>query len=508
VSPAVVARPRTLAELAALLGGTLVGAAPATGVARLQEDSREVRPGDAFFARPGSKVDGAAFVSDALRRGAVVAVLEGAPAPGIPALVVPDAARALREAADAWYGRPQDALQLVGITGTKGKTTTAALVAAALRAAGRRTAVLGTIAYDLTDGPPVPADNTTPGALLLRRLLARARDAGCTAAVMEVSSHALDQGRTVGLEFEAGVFTNLASDHLDYHKTREAYFDAKARLFAHLAPGATAVLNREDPLWQRLASLTRASVVTYGLSGEADLAASRVELAAERTTFDLVTLGRPPIPVATRLVGRHNVLNLLGAVGAAAALGVDVAEAARGAAALDGVRGRLERVDGADLHCFVDYAHTEEALRQVLGFLAAVGAAPLTCVIGCGGDRDRTKRPRMARVAAEMSARAVFTSDNPRTEDPLAILGEMLAGLTEAQRAAAVVVPDRREAIRRAVLEAPAGGAVLVAGKGHEDYQIVGGTKLPFDDVTEVREALRLRDARGPGAAGRGAPRA
>ncbi|MFM8979076.1 MAG: Mur ligase family protein, partial [Planctomycetia bacterium] len=336
----------------------------------------------------------------------------------------------------------------------------------------------------------------------LRRLLARARANGCDCAVMEVSSHALHQGRTAGLDFRAGVFTNLASDHLDYHKTLEAYRDAKALLFAGLGPQATAVLNREDPAWPAMAARCHGSVLTYGADPAADLRFERLALAADRSRFRLLAGGQAH-DVETSLVGRHNVLNLLAAVGAAMALGVEPVLAAEGAAALPGVRGRLERVDGPDLHVFVDYAHTEESLRQVLGFLREVGARPLACVVGCGGDRDRTKRPRMARVAVEQADTAVFTSDNPRTEDPLAILQEMLAGLDGAQRARAAVVPDRREAIRRAVLEAPPGGSVLVAGKGHEDYQVVGRVKLPFDDVTEVREALRLRAARG-GGTGRG----
>jgi UDP-N-acetylmuramoyl-L-alanyl-D-glutamate--2,6-diaminopimelate ligase len=486
--------PRTLGELARLLGGTLDGASASTPLTGLSDDSRAVAAGEAFFARAGSQVAGASFAADALERGAAVAVTEVA-LPGLASLRVGDVGEALRAAADAWYGRPQDALDLVGITGTKGKTTTSMLTAAALRHAGRRTAVIGTIAYDLGDGAPVPAQNTTPGVLELRRLLARARKAGCTAAVMEVSSHALDQGRTAGLAFRAGVFTNLASDHLDYHRTLEAYFAAKARLFAGLAPSATAVLNRDDPVWPRLAALCRGAVLTYGMGAEADLRYERLVLAADRTTLRLHVAGQAALDVRTPLVGRHNVQNLLAAVGAALALGVEPVTAVEGASRLEGVRGRLERVDGDDLHVFVDYAHTEDSLRQVLGFLDGVGARPLTCVVGCGGDRDRTKRPRMARVAADMAARAVFTSDNPRTEDPRAILDEMLAGLTAEQRARATVEVDRRAAIRRAVLEAPAGGSVLVAGKGHEDYQIVGTQKLPFDDVTEVREALRLRSA-------------
>jgi UDP-N-acetylmuramoyl-L-alanyl-D-glutamate--2,6-diaminopimelate ligase len=503
-------RPRTVQDLASLAGGTLRDADPRAALEGLSDDSRAVRRGEAFFARHGSKADGALYAKEAVRNGCSVVVTERPLSPGVPSLLVPDVAEALLAAADAWYGRPQDALDLVGITGTKGKTTTAWLAASAIRHGGRKAAVLGTISHDLGDGRPVPAENTTPGALELRRLLAVARDAGCTAAVMEVSSHALDQGRTAGLDFRAAVFTNLASDHLDYHEDLESYFQAKARLFSGLGPSGTAVLNREDPAWPRLAALCLGPVVTYGAVPEADLRADRIALSAERTQFRLVVGGDGETDVTTTLVGRHNVMNLLAAVGAAAALGIDPVIAAEGASHLKGVRGRLERVGSSgDLHAFVDYAHTEDALRQVLTFLANVGAQPLTCVIGCGGDRDRTKRPKMARVAAELAHRAILTSDNPRTEDPNAILAEMTAGLSPELLAKTLVVPDRREAIRRAVLEAFPGSSVLVAGKGHEDYQVVGTRKLPFDDATEVREALRLREtAVAEGATPWGAPRA
>jgi UDP-N-acetylmuramoyl-L-alanyl-D-glutamate--2,6-diaminopimelate ligase len=412
----------------------------------------------------------------------------------VPTLVVADVDAALRAAADAWYGRPQDALDLVGVTGTKGKTTTTWLVRAALTAAGRKTAVFGTIAYDVGDGRPRDAGNTTPGALQLRRLLAEAREAGSTACAMEVSSHALDQGRAEGLPFRAGVLTNLASDHLDYHRTPDAYFEAKARLFSSLSPDAVAVLNCDDPAFSRFAGRSRGRLLSYGLAEGADVRASKVALAADGTTFRLDAPDGRNLRVATPLVGRHNVSNFLAAVAAATALGVPAATAAAGASTLEGVRGRLERVESAgDLHVFVDYAHTEDALRQVLGFLRTVGAVPLTCVFGCGGDRDRTKRPRMGAVAADLSDRVVVTSDNPRTEDPLAILREIEAGIPASARAKTTTEPDRRQAIRRAVLEAPEGSTVLVAGKGHEDYQIVGTTKLPFDDVAEAREALALR---------------
>ncbi|MFO0933602.1 MAG: UDP-N-acetylmuramoyl-L-alanyl-D-glutamate--2,6-diaminopimelate ligase [Planctomycetota bacterium] len=496
--------PRSAGALERLFAGRaegvrLVGADPSLRVTGLVDDSREAAAGTAFFARHGSKADGVAFVRAARAAGAALVIAREVVAADVPTLVVPDVDAALREAADAWYGRPQDVLDLVGVTGTKGKTTTSYLVRAALAAAGRRCAVIGTIAYDVGDGKPREAPNTTPGALALRRLLAEARDAGATACVMEVSSHALDQGRTEGLPFKVGVLTNLASDHLDYHKTPEAYFEAKARLFSGLARASAAVLNRDDVAWAKFAARARCRVVTYGTGAACDVRASGIELAADGTAFRLRVAGESEVDVRTPLVGRHNVSNFLAAVAAASSLGIEAVTAAEGASTVRGVRGRLERVEPAgDLHVFVDYAHTEDALRQVLGFLRTVGALPLTCVFGCGGDRDRTKRPKMGAVAADLADRVVVTSDNPRTEDPAAILREIEAGFPAAARERVVTVPDRREAIRRAVLEAPAGSTVLVAGKGHEDYQILGTTKVPFDDVAEAREALAQR-ARGTG---------
>jgi len=494
---AVDAPPRTLGELAALLGGRIHGVAADTPLTGLCVDSREARPGEAFFALRGSRSSGALHARDALARNAALVVCD-APIEGVgPWLEVPSAQAALIVAADAWYGAPQRDLDLVGVTGTKGKTTTAQVAGGALGALGRKAAVFGTVAHDVGAGEPEPSHNTTPGPLELRRLLARARENGCGTAVLEVSSHALHQQRTRGLRFAVGVFTNLAHDHLDYHGDPDAYFEAKALLFTGLDEDATAVLNRGDACFQRLVERCAGPVLTFGEGPGVDLGFSDLVLGIGGTEFRLLVRGEDQGVLRTRLVGRHNVLNVLAAVGALAALGQDPVLAARAACAVAAVRGRLERVAGAqDLDAFVDYAHTEDALRAVLSFLRDVGAAPVVCVVGCGGDRDRTKRPRMARAAAELSERVVLTSDNPRSEDPLAILREMLGGLDAAQRARAEVVPDRREAIRRAVLEAPAGATVLVAGKGHEATQVMGDTTLPFDDVLEVRAALHERSGR------------
>ncbi len=490
-------RSATLQDHARWLGAEAPTEADARRVVTgLADDSRRVQPGDLFFARRGSEADGARFAASAIAAGAIAVVADQPLEADAPVLLVEDVDAALVVAADRFHGAPQEGLALVAITGTKGKTTTAHVIAGALRAAGIRTAMLGTIQHELGDGTAIPAANTTPGVLELRRLLAAARDAGATVAVMEVSSHALDQGRTRGLSFQVAVFTNLASDHLDYHKTVEAYEAAKRSLFEGLGAEATAVGNAEDPAWDRMRAATRAQSVDYGFADAAGLRAADVRLSLGVTHFLLHFPDGDVRAVETHLVGRHNLLNLLAAVGAAQALGVARDEALAGATSVHEIPGRLQRVGAArELHAFVDYAHTEEALRQVLGFLREVGADPLTCVVGCGGDRDRTKRPLMASVAATLSDRAVFTSDNPRNEDPERILDDMFAGLGDAElRHKSARIPDRRAAIRRAVTEAPIGATVLVAGKGHERYQIVGTERLPFDDVTEVEAALAQRE--------------
>ncbi len=490
--------PATAAAWAEALGGRLVATPPDRRATGVEDDSRRVEAGQLFVARRGPGGDGLDHAKDALDRGAAFVVTDVDLPVSVPHLRVPDVEAALLAAAEHVYGRPETTTSLVGVTGTKGKTTTAWLTAAALRGAGVPTSVLGTVAHEIAPGDRRPAHNTTPGLLELRRLLAAATDAGSRAAVLEVSSHALDQGRVAGLSFSAGVFTNLGRDHLDYHADEDAYFRAKARLFTALDVSATAVLVVDDARGRSLVGMTPARVLTVGTGPDADLAVGNVRLSLSGTAFTLRVDGEVEIEVETPLVGRHNAINLACAVGAARALGVDPALAARGAASLAGVPGRLERVQPAgDLTVFVDYAHTEEALRAVLLFLREVGAEHLTTVVGCGGDRDRTKRPRMARAAAEASDRVLLTSDNPRTEDPSAILAEMRAGLTPGASVHVTEIVDRREAIQRAIREAPPGGTVLVAGKGHETYQILGTRTVPFDDAEEVRAALRLRAVRG-----------
>lgn len=457
-------------------------------VAGVSCDSREIEPGWAFVAVKGAKLDGNDFLGEAEARGAS-SIVTDSPRPGrrLPQLVVDDAELALARLSLELHRGELRGLRLIGVTGTNGKTTVAFMLREIMRAAGLRPCLLGTVVHDL-GGEVVPSSLTTPPAHHLHSLLARARRRGCSAAVMEVSSHALARGRVQGLEFACAVFTNLTHDHLDFHGDMRSYFDAKARLFEPLDERATAVLNRDDPRSRELASRTRARVVGYSARSDADFPASEVELSDSGTSFFLRARGRG-LDVRMRALGAHNVENALAALAAAESTGVPLERAVEALASFRGAPGRLEPVEaGQGFAVLVDYAHTEDALRRGLSSLRAFARARVITVFGCGGDRDRTKRPGMARAAEELSDSVILTSDNPRTEDALSIIEDALAGFR--RRREVRVEPDRREAIREAVGLADEGDVVLIAGKGHEDYQIVGTERLPFDDRAVAYEAL------------------
>jgi UDP-N-acetylmuramoyl-L-alanyl-D-glutamate--2,6-diaminopimelate ligase len=480
----------------ALPGATLPrGADPR--ILSVEDDSREAGPGALFVAVPGTKADGAAFAAEAVRRGAAAVVAERPLDLAVPVVVVPDARAAAAALAAAFHGRPALALDLVGVTGTNGKTTTAYLLHAVLEAAGRRAGLLGTVEYRV-GARRLPAENTTPGAVRLQRLLAGMRDAGCAAAAMEVSSHALHQGRVAGLPFRAAVFTNLTGDHLDYHGSMEAYRDAKGLLFESLAPDAFACLHAADPVSGHYAARTRARVLRFGLVPGAEVTLRDAVAGPDGIEGTLVVPGGSA-PLRSPLLGRHNIENLLSAAAGAFALGLPAEVLAPGLGSLRGVPGRLERVDdgSAGFRVLVDYAHTEDALRRVLGFLRPLTPGRILAVAGCGGDRDRTKRPRMGRALAELADLAILTSDNPRSEDPLAILAAMRAGVPPGIEVREI--PDRREAIACAVRLARPGDTVLVAGKGHETVQILRHGTVPFDDREAAREALGIPPPRAPG---------
>jgi UDP-N-acetylmuramoyl-L-alanyl-D-glutamate--2,6-diaminopimelate ligase len=455
----------------------------------ITDDSREVVGNSCFVAVQGDQHDGCDFIRDAVDRGAVAIVSDrpiASPA-GVPVIRVADARSALARLAAAWYGFGADGqsrdLKLIGVTGTNGKTTTATLLHSILQQAGHPTAMLGTIHYDLL-GEVLPAPWTTPPPVKLSELLSRAAGHGATHAVIEVSSHALSQRRCDGHRFDVAVFTNLSGEHLDYHGNPDAYADAKKRLFDMLDDQAVAVVNADDNGSVRITSSCPARPLKFGLNRKADVTAKIQSLTIDGSRFTLCAPSGS-FDVALPLIGRHNVLNALAAATAAIGLGIDAEQIRSGLEGVELVTGRLQRVDtGArGFALLVDYAHTDDALGRALTALKPMTRRRLICVFGCGGDRDRSKRPRMALAVAEVADIAIVTSDNPRSEDPMAIINEILAGFTGCVPLTVEVEPDRRKAIERAVALAGEGDTVLIAGKGHEDYQIIGDQRLHFDDV-------------------------
>lgn len=464
-------------------------------------DSRAAAPGCLFVAVSGRSADGVAFARDAVARGAIAVVADASAALelSVPIIRVADARLALARLAARLHGLDElqagGAYPAIAITGTNGKSTTAYMIRGLLQVAGRLSALLGTIEYDLV-GRKLPSSLTTPDPVTLTRHLVEARGAGAEAIVMEASSHSLDQRRTDGVRFDVGIFTNLTQDHLDYHASLEDYLLAKKRLFDGLDARATAVVNADDPAAARMVQNCRARVIRYGLDGPADLRARVIREDNSGCRF-VLEHGQHAVEMFTPMVGRHNVYNALAAIAAAAAIGVDMNTIRAGLAAVDLVPGRLQRVPTAGLgfDIFVDYAHTDDALRNVLRAVRPLTRGRLWCVFGCGGDRDRTKRPLMARAVADLADHFVITSDNPRTEDPLRIIADIERGLPPSSQDRRVTIPDRRLAIGHAVNQLAEGDALIIAGKGHEDYQIIGTTKHHFDDVEVTREAVARREA-------------
>jgi UDP-N-acetylmuramoyl-L-alanyl-D-glutamate--2,6-diaminopimelate ligase len=477
-------------------------------IEEIVSDSRKARPGSLFVAIPGQTDDGHRFVSETVARGAVgVVVSRSVHAPGpVTVIEVADSRRALALLAGRFFGDPSSRLRLTGVTGTNGKTTATYLIRQILRAAGRRVGLLGTVAYEIEEERR-SAPNTTPDALTLQRLLAEMADRGIEEAVMEVSSHALELDRVVGCEFDAAVFTNLSQDHLDFHGTLERYFAAKERLFFELGPATRkpgpqkAVINGDDPWGRRLLTRLKAvngKALSYGLSLSADLRAENIQADLKGLEFTVHTPSGS-FPVRSPLLGNYNVWNILAAVGVGLELSIPIGAIRRGISEVPVVPGRFERVEaGQDFTLIVDYAHTEAALARLLDAVNLLSPSRILTVFGCGGDRDRGKRGPMGRAAAVRSDWIIITSDNPRSEDPNAILKEVEAGVREGLRRGGravgyEVIVDRREAIVRAVEKAQAGDAVVVAGKGHEDYQLIGGRRLEFDDRVVAREIIEKR---------------
>lgn len=474
-------------------------ATPVSGVAC---SSVSVAPGDAFFCIPGFAHDGHDFAEDAVSRGAAVVVAKR-PLPGVgaPQVIVGDTRAALAEASAAWFDRPSRSMDVVGITGTNGKTTTTFLLDAILRAAGRRTGLIGTVGTWVAGERSVSA-RTTPESRDLQELLARMRDAGCDAVSMEVSSHALDLHRVDATDFAVAAFTNLTQDHLDFHRTLEEYASVKARLFTDLPVGAR-VLDVDDPFGCVLAARVEGAV-TVGRSEAASVRADDLALTADSSRFRLITPAGH-VDVALPLAGDFNVSNALVAAGCALALGIGPDVIAEGLAAAPQVPGRMERVDeGQAFSVLVDYAHTPDGLVKALAAVREVTPGRVITVFGCGGDRDPAKRALMGAAAARLADVAVLTTDNPRSEDPVGIVLQIEDGMrgSTVQR---VVELDRREAIAAALAMARAGDTVLLAGKGHEDYQIFADRTVHFDDREVAGEELRRLCGREGAPAGAGA---
>jgi UDP-N-acetylmuramoyl-L-alanyl-D-glutamate--2,6-diaminopimelate ligase len=484
--------PVALRDIAAVVpGATIVGDAD-IAVFGVRHDSRDIEPGELFAARKGVRDDGLRHVGQALARGAVAVMAESAGDFDIPLVLVRDVQSALASAASFVYGEPTRALEVVGITGTNGKTTTTYLVAAALRRAGKRPGVLGTIGYQFEDLALSPS-HTTPEADAIARVAAAMRERGASHLVMEVSSHAIALGRVAAVRFAVAAFTNLTQDHLDFHGDMATYGEAKAKLFTELAPSAS-VINVDDVFGRSLADRVTSPVlrVSSALGGNADIAPLSVHSDIGRTRAALRTPSGP-VMLDAPLIGAHNLSNMVVALGICEALGVDLVAAAAAFSDL-AVPGRLERCDapGDDVVVVVDYAHTPDALERVLSTLRDLsGAGRVVCIFGCGGDRDPQKRAPMGRAVARLADVAVLTNDNPRSEEPMAIAEAVLAGLEGARTV--TVELDRARAIADTIRAAKRGDVVLIAGKGHESYQVIGDHHYPFDDRDHVRAALAAR---------------
>jgi UDP-N-acetylmuramoyl-L-alanyl-D-glutamate--2,6-diaminopimelate ligase len=480
----------SLSQLLTVLPGARQLTPGDPGVARVVCDSRQVQPGDLFVAIAGTSADGHAFVATAVERGAVAVVVERldtAPE-GVPAVQVADGRVAVARLAHHLAGDPTSQLTVCGITGTNGKTTTAYLTRAIFETAGRRTGLLGTISYEMGDRK-IAAATTTPGPVELAGYFADMLGQGCDAAVLEVSSHALDQRRTEAVHFRAAAFTNLTPEHLDYHKDMPSYQLAKGRLFEGLASDAVAVLNRDDEASSAFAKVTCATrVLWYSAAGQTDVWADAMALGPHGTRFRL-HLPSGDGQVDLSLLGEHNVANALAAAGIAHGLGISVEHIVEGLQSLRTVPGRLDPVDcGQPFRVLVDFAHTDDALEHSLTSARSLAAGRVIAIFGCGGDRDRDKRPRMARVAEKFADVVIVTSDNPRNEASEAIADEVFTGFKSPAKVVREL--DRAAAITRGIQSAGEGDVVVIAGKGHEPYQILGAERRHFDDREEARRAL------------------
>ncbi|MBM4161888.1 MAG: UDP-N-acetylmuramoyl-L-alanyl-D-glutamate--2,6-diaminopimelate ligase [Ignavibacteria bacterium] len=466
----------------------------------LQYDSRKVQRGDCFVAIRGTGADGHRFVGAAINSGAAAVVLENDAAlpesiflhAGVIKIVVPDSRKALALMSANYYGHPSHHLTMVGVTGTNGKTTTTHIIRSILEAAGQNVGLIGTIEYNI-GSQVIPASHTTPESLELNQLLARMVESGCSSVSMEVSSHALHQYRIHGLQYNAAVFTNLTQDHLDYHGSMGEYFEAKKLLFDGLPEGSCAVTNADDEWGWKILGSTRARQIAYGVNATADVQARDIQLSLNGTSFTIWYRDESTL-ISSPLVGRFNVYNILAAFSAGIALELSTDAIATGIADVKSVRGRFERIPSPrGWTAVIDYAHTPDALEKCLqtirDVLPEANRGRIVTVFGAGGDRDRTKRPLMGSVVGSLSDLVVVTSDNPRTEDPQRIMDDIIKGIPSGVTMTREV--DRRTAIEAALRQAKPGDVILIAGKGHEDYQVIGEEKIHFSDREIVEEVIR-----------------
>jgi len=472
-------------------------------ISDIQTDSRIVKPGDLFLCLPGHTVDGHEYAPQAAAKGAAAIVCERKLDIDLPQIIVDNSRFAMSVMSNAFFGSPSSRMRMIGVTGTNGKTTTTYLIEQIMQDQNIKTGLIGTIQMRY-DGHSYPMSGTTPESLELQRSLQDMASKGVQCCIMEVSSHALEQGRVKGTDFRTAIFTNLTQDHLDYHHTMEEYRSVKGLFFSRLGNVISpwkeerkyAVLNADDAASTYFAAQTAAEVVTYGIDNDANVRASQISITAKGTFFHVDTF-KGEADISLRMVGKFNVYNALAAITAALLEDVSLSDIKTSLEAVAGVNGRVESVDeGQDFAVIVDYAHTPDGLENVLRTVQEFAAGKVLTVFGCGGDRDRTKRPLMGKIAAKYSDHILVTSDNPRTEDPQLILKDIEAGLTEdgvlPERYEMIV--DRRDAIRKAIEMASPGDVVLIAGKGHETYQLIGGVVHDFDDRVVAKEVIRGRN--------------
>lgn len=453
-------------------------------------NSKDVRDGFIFVAVRGSRDDGNKFIDEAVGNGAKAVVISASalspPCKKVSFITVFDTRKALAKLAVEFYGNPSSKIKVVGITGTNGKTTISYLLEGLLKEAGSSAGVIGTINYRFKD-KVIASKNTTPGPIELQSILSDMFECGVRYAIMEVSSHALDQDRAGGVNFHSAIFTNLTQDHLDYHKTLSNYFKAKSRLFSSLSSDSFALINSDDKYSKKLKKITKAKVITYAIDSKADIVAKDIKFGPSHTEFRLVGF-KDEISFKVPLIGKHNVYNVLAAIAWAKNEGIKKRIIKEAIEKFSSVPGRLERVNfNAGFSVFVDYAHTEDALKNIIQSLRQICKREIIVVFGCGGDRDKTKRPRMGYVVTELSDYAIITSDNPRSEDPQEIIKDIRKGITKNNYC---IIPQRYEAIKKSLSLAKPGDIVLVAGKGHENYQVVKDKAMPFDDREVIKECL------------------